>query len=109
MAVLSEENATGLSPEEAMNNILDFNDNVWDAVVAISNGCYSLYDELYYVWASPKAVEFNSFKVKMNEVFQLVRNKGNIVWSNAIRSYNGMARANGLDIIKTLVLESQEI
>ena len=99
MANLSEENATGLNPEEAYRNIHDFCNSALSCYVSFSRAVKNLYRELYYVWASPNAVEFNKYREQANYVLGHILDMSHLIESNAIRNYNVMANANGAPMI----------
>ena len=97
MAGLSEGNMIGLSVEEVKINITDFSRAMHNIEFDLACAVDYLYNELYYVWASPKAVEFNKYRDNYTNVSKLVCTSRNVISQNAIRLYNVMARANGLD------------
>lgn len=96
---LSEGNMTGLSPDEVRKNISNFKGAMSIIEFYLGSAVDYLYNELYYVWASPKAVEFNKYRDNYANVAELVSTGQFEISQNAYRSYNAMARANGLEEI----------
>lgn len=100
-SILNEENATALNSELAKRNIDEFKYACREAGTCLIDAYCFLFDELYYIWASPKAVEFNgTFKTKIKNMIGSFEVAARIATQNAIRQYNMTARANGTSQIK---------
>ena len=86
---------TGLNPALARQNIIDFTEKGIDAAEEYNKAIKFLFEQLYYAWCSPKAVEFcDLYETEIYGSYKKIYLNICDICFNALRAYNIVASAN---------------
>lgn len=86
---------TGLNPGLAWRNIADFTEKGIAAAEEYNKAIAFLFEQLYFTWCSPKAVEFSNLQTtKLYGTYKAIYLHICDISRNAVRAYNIVASAN---------------
>ncbi len=100
MSSFDENGFIGMDPVLAKKNIDDFSRAMYQIYIKFSDAICNLFEELYYAWVSPNAVEFyDKYALDCENVRNDIIKSTDAICQGAFRSYNVMARATGNPVL----------
>ena len=89
-------NFTGFNPQEAKNDLVKFNNELCEIIDMQSNALHILFDDLFWIWASPKAKEFSDKYDPICETLTENTNaEGSKILKAVAQAIDKMAEGNG--------------